>query len=76
MHTEYNKNACSGLYYKICTRNKNKMMKRISSIIISLILGSTMSWAQSGMTDNQVMDFVIEQNAKGVSRQQMVTQLM
>jgi protein involved in polysaccharide export with SLBB domain len=28
------------------------------------------------MTDNQVMDFVIEQNAKGVSRQQIVTQLM
>jgi protein involved in polysaccharide export with SLBB domain len=37
---------------------------------------ATMSWAQSGMTDNQVMDYVIEQNAKGVSRQQIVTQLM
>jgi protein involved in polysaccharide export with SLBB domain/DNA-binding transcriptional MerR regulator len=32
--------------------------------------------AQSGMTDNQVMDYVIEQNAKGSSRQQIVTQLM
>ena len=32
-------------------------------------------WAQSGMTDNQVVDFVIEQNAKGVSRQDIVTQL-
>ncbi len=32
--------------------------------------------AQSGMTDNQVMDYVIEQNAKGVSRQKIVTQLM
>ena len=28
------------------------------------------------MTDNQVIDYVIEQNAKGVSRQQIVTQLM
>jgi protein involved in polysaccharide export with SLBB domain len=28
------------------------------------------------MTDNQVMDYVVEQNAKGVSRQQIVTQLM
>jgi len=28
------------------------------------------------MTDNQIMDYVIEQNAKGVSRQQIVTQLM
>ena len=27
------------------------------------------------MTDNQVVDFVIEQNAKGVSRQDIVTQL-
>ena len=52
------------------------MMKRLSSIIISLILATTMGWAQSGMTDDQVMDYVIEQNAKGVSRQQMVTQLM
>ena len=51
-------------------------MKKISFIIISLLLGTTMGWAQSGMTDNQVMDYVVEQNAKGVSRQQIVTQLM
>ena len=36
----------------------------------------TVSWAQSGMTDDQVMDYVIQQNANGVSRQQIVTQLM
>ena len=40
------------------------------------MLATTMSWAQSGMTDNQIMDYVVEQNAKGVSRQQIVTQLM
>ena len=51
-------------------------MKRRSSIIISLMLATTAGWAQSGMTDNQVMDYVVEQNAKGVSRQQIVTQLM
>ena len=44
--------------------------------MISLLLTTAMGWAQSGMTDNQVMDYVIEQNAKGVSRQQIVTQLM
>ncbi len=44
--------------------------------MISLLLMTTTSWAQSGMTDNQVIDYVIEQNAKGVSRQQIVTQLM
>ena len=40
------------------------------------MLATTAGWAQSGMTDNQVMDYVVEQNAKGVSRQQIVTQLM
>ena len=51
-------------------------MKRISTIIIGLMLATASTWAQSGMTDNQVMDYVIEQNANGVSRQQIVTQLM
>jgi len=51
-------------------------MKRLSTIIACLALATTIGWAQSGMTDNQIMDYVIEQNAKGVSRQQIVTQLM
>ena len=51
-------------------------MKRLSTIIACLAFAATISWAQSGMTDNQIMDYVIEQNAKGVSRQQIVTQLM
>ena len=51
-------------------------MKRLTTLTISLLLMAATGWAQSGMTDNQVMDYVIEQNAKGVSRQQIVTQLM
>ena len=51
-------------------------MKRLSTFIVSLMLSASAGWAQSSMTDNQVMDYVIEQNAKGVSRQQIVTQLM
>ena len=51
-------------------------MKRLSTIIACLAFAVTMGWAQSGMTDNQIMDYVIEQNAKGTSRQQIVTQLM
>lgn len=51
-------------------------MKRISTIIAYLAFAATIGWAQSGMTDNQIMDYVIEQNAKGASRQQIVTQLM
>ena len=51
-------------------------MRRRFVIIVCLNLLSAMVWAQSSMTDNQIMDYVIEQNAKGVSRQQIVTQLM
>ena len=51
-------------------------MKRLVTLIASVMVCVTMSWDQSGMTDNQVMDYVIEQNAKGVSRQQIVMQLM
>ena len=51
-------------------------MRRISTIIACLAFCATIGWAQSGMTDNQIMDYVIEQNAKGTSRQQIVTQLM
>ena len=51
-------------------------MKRISTIILCLLMATATTWAQSGMTDNQVMDYVIEQNANGVSRQQIVTQLI
>jgi len=51
-------------------------MKRRFVVIMCLSLLSAAVWAQSSMTDNQIMDFVIEQNSKGVSRQQIVTQLM
>ena len=51
-------------------------MKRLTTILLCFLLAAARAGAQSGMTDNQVMDYVIEQNAKGVSRQQIVTQLM
>ena len=52
-------------------------MKKYLFLLGMMLMISTMSMmAQSSMTDNQIMDFVIEQNAKGVSRQQIVTQLM
>ena len=49
-------------------------MRRLTLLIISMLFITT-GWAQKGMTDNQVVDFVIEQNAKGVSRQEIVTEL-
>ena len=51
-------------------------MKRFATLIACIVVCAAMSWAQSGMTDNQIMDYVIEQNAKGVSRQQIVSQLI
>ena len=51
-------------------------MKRLTTILLCLVLSAGYAFAQSGMTDNQVMDYVIEQNAKGVSRQKIVTDLM
>ena len=51
-------------------------MKRKFVFIMCLSMMTTIGWAQSSMTDNQIMDFVIEQNSKGVSRQEIVTKLM
>lgn len=51
-------------------------MRRISALFLALLLSTAIGWAQSGMTDNQIVDYVVEQNAKGVSRQKIVTQLM
>lgn len=53
-----------------------KQMKRTMIVMLALALFAVKGRAQSGMTDNQVMDYVIEQNAQGVSRQKIVTQLM
>lgn len=51
-------------------------MKRTVSFLLCFMLSCIIAEAQSSMTDNQVMDYVIEQNAAGVSRQKIVTQLM
>ena len=52
------------------------MKKNLFLLGMLLLTCTTSMMAQSSMTDNQIMDYVIEQNAKGVSRQQIVTQLM
>ena len=51
-------------------------MRKYLFLIGMLLLTCNNMTAQSGMTDNQVMDYVIEQNARGVSRTEIVTQLM
>ncbi|MBP7358778.1 MAG: SLBB domain-containing protein [Prevotella sp.] len=51
-------------------------MKRLILVPIFIMLCSLGSMAQSFMTDSQVIDFVIEQQQKGVSQSQIVTKLM
>jgi len=51
-------------------------MKRITALLLFGLLWTAYVMAQSSMTDRQVMDYVMEENAKGTSRQQIVTQLM
>ena len=51
-------------------------MRRLIALIVSILIAVVTGWAQSSMTDNQIMDYVIEQNARGVSRQQIVAELM
>lgn len=51
-------------------------MKRLILIPIFIMLCSLDGMAQSFMTDSQVIDFVIEQQQKGVSQSQIVTKLV
>ncbi len=51
-------------------------MKKLFTVVACLAMFATAGMAQSGMTDSQIIDFVTEQNAKGASRQHIVTQLM
>lgn len=52
-------------------------MKKYIICALIFLLGSTTLWAQSGsMTDNQVMQFIVKEHAKGTSNTQIVTKLM
>ena len=51
------------------------MKKLLILICFSLFLPSVMV-AQSAMTDNQVMEFIIKENDKGTSRDEIVSKLM
>ena len=55
------------------------MNLKIRRCALLAALACTLSFgahAQSSMTDEQVMEFVINENAKGTSQQQIVTKLM
>ena len=51
-------------------------MKRLSIFLTCLLFTSFIVLAQSGMTDSQLMEYVMGQSAKGMTRQQIVLQLL
>ena len=53
-------------------------MKSLKTILLSLsfFFCCTLTFAQSTMTDSQIMDYIVKENAKGTPRSQIVTQLM
>lgn len=51
-------------------------MKRTFTIIMCLFLITSIGWAQSGMTDNQVLQFVMKEREKGTSQSQIVSRLL
>ncbi len=52
------------------------MMKRTFIILMCLTLATSIGWAQSGMTDNQVLQYVMQEREKGTSQSQIVTRLL
>lgn len=58
------------------------MTTSISRVLRPLLLAATMFfavaplYAQSGMTDDQVMDFIVSETARGTSRSQLMTKLV
>ena len=51
-------------------------MKRYLVSIFMLVVSMTAAIAQSSMTDQQIMEYVIEEQQKGTSQSQIVTKLM
>ena len=51
-------------------------MKKHLILAFIMAFSATVSFAQSSMTDQQIMDFVIEEQQKGTEQSQIVTKLM
>ena len=50
--------------------------KRYAMVLFLLVVSALSALAQSSMTDQQIMDFVIAEQEKGTSQSQIVTKLM
>ena len=51
-------------------------MKKLAFFFLLLLMATVSAKAQSGMTDNQVMAFVLKEHNAGTSQAQIVTKLM
>ena len=51
-------------------------MKKFILTALFCITGITTTWAQSSMTDDQVMQYIIKEHSAGTSQAQIVTKLM
>lgn len=76
-----NRNFATNLLYRsyilITQRdldNKRKMKKYI--VLFLMVLCTLGSYAQSSMTDSQVIDYIVQEHQKGTSQTQIVTKLM
>ena len=52
------------------------MNKRFFLLLFSLLSFTLTVYAQSGMTDDQIVDYIVREQARGTSRAQIVTHLM
>ena len=51
-------------------------MKKLIALVFLIMLIPVCASAQSSMTDDQVLEFVVEEHEKGTSQQQIVTKLI
>ena len=51
-------------------------MRRYVLLLLLVILTGGLAMAQSGMTDQQVITYILEENEKGTSQTEIVTRLM
>ncbi|MBR1448435.1 MAG: SLBB domain-containing protein [Prevotella sp.] len=51
-------------------------MKRYVLVLLLVILAGGQSMAQGGMSDQQVITYILEENEKGTSQQEIITRLM
>ena len=70
------------MYYALTTSGETvqkcmlAVAKRYAMVLLLLAVSAFSAFAQSSMTDQQIMDFVIAEQEKGTSQSQIVTKLM